>query len=99
VALEEKREKEAALTNARKTLTSMNGRGLPGGRRCPCRSRGCGESKGGSRSVERAAIVAEEAATKAWEEAARYKGEAVELDKEKGSLSPTLPPPGAVMLG
>ena len=83
VALEEKKEKEAALTGARKNLSSMNGEVSCAEEDAQVAREATKKAKEEATRSREQAVSTEEAAAKAREEAARYKGTAAELDKEK----------------
>jgi hypothetical protein len=82
-ALEEKKEKEAALTDTRKTLSSMNGKVTRAEVDAHVTREAAEKAKEEAAQSKEQAITAEEAAAKALEEAVRYKDEAVEMDKGK----------------
>jgi len=83
VAVEEKKEREAALTKARKTLSSMDRKVSQAKGDAQVAREASEKAKEEATQSREEVVLAEEAATKAREEAARYKGAAAELDMEK----------------
>jgi chromosome segregation ATPase len=82
-ALEEKKEKEAALTDARKTLSNMDSKVSQAEEVARVAREAVEKVKDEAAQSKELAVSAGEAAAKAWEEAARYKDKAIELDKGK----------------
>jgi len=83
VALEERKEKEAALTDTQKTLSGMNGKVSRAEQDAHVAREAAENAKEEAAQSKDQAVSAEEAATKAREEAAWYKDKAIELDKGK----------------
>ena len=83
VTLEEKQEKEAALTDAQKTVSSINGKVSQAEEDAHVAREATEKAKEEAAQSREQAVSAEEAAAKAREEVARYKDEVVELDKGK----------------
>ena len=83
VAEEEKEKKEAALMDASKNLSSMNGKVSRAEEDAHVAREAVEKAKEEVAQSREQAISTEEAAAKAREEAARYKDEAVELDRGK----------------
>ena len=83
MALEEKKEMEAALTKARKVLSSMDSKVSQAEGDAQVAREASEKAKEEAVQSRERTISAEEGATKVQEDAARYKGAATELYKEK----------------
>jgi tetratricopeptide (TPR) repeat protein len=80
---EEKQKREAALTEAQKSLSCLNGTVYQGEEDAHVAKEVVEKAQDEAAQSREQAASAEETAAKAWEEAARYKGEAIDLDKGK----------------
>jgi chromosome segregation ATPase len=81
--LEEKKEREAALTEAREALSSMDSKASRVEEDAQVTREASEKAKEETARLREHVILAEEAASNAREEAEHYKGAATELDKEK----------------
>jgi len=90
VALEEKKEREAALTEARETLSSMDSKVSQAEGDARVDREATEKTKKEAAQSRERVVSAKEAATKAQEEVVRYEGMAAELDKEKSLIESDL---------
>ena len=90
VALEEKKEREAALTDAWKTLSTIDNNVSQAEGDARVARVASKRAKEEAAQLREQAVLAEEAATKAQEAVAWYKGAAAELDKEKSLVESDL---------